>query len=554
MGMECRFLHQLYDATTDEPKVPPNPKPVQRPRAERVAVARPKMEKLSGRDYELKQLKTRFPVSFKMDQNAEDGLTRIEVGIPPSDPDFPFDLETLLVKFTVSDEYPTKEGLKRAEVMNEEIPDDIRLNISMAIMANSREKPQPTLLQLTNWIDRFMEKLLSKRPPEEMHIVESPSGTQQTVVQTKSGTTIKIVGRPTNVLHEVPSADDMSEISDDQSESEEKMDIAEEGLEAAGLVQAVRNVSTDDKKDSAPIQRGTQIRFPGRTMKHIALIECISLHLLLQCVRCKNSADLPNVMPHHQRTLVCGTCKSVMELKYRPEPMHAKSESIGFLDLDSCVAVDMLPSTFLPTCSECLIEDEDVQQFQFKRLAQGVSQTISCVNCHTRMTFAIDYPRFFYIGVQPTAMASPTTMSSDNAHEVLPSRKKKTVKEPGIVPGQALPEEGTCKHYRKSFRWLRFPCCGRAFPCDDCHQDSNKDGHEMVLANRMICGFCSREQPFSNAHGCTHCGNDLTKSSSGKKFWEGGQGVRDPNRLSKNDARKFRGLGKTISRKAMNKK
>ena len=38
----------------------------------------------------------------------------------------------------------------------------------------------------------------------------------------------------------------------------------------------------------------------------------------------------------------------------------------------------------------------------------------------------------------------------------------------------------------------RFPCCGKVFPCDVCH-DSTED-HPMERANRMICGYCSKEQ------------------------------------------------------------
>ena len=34
--------------------------------------------------------------------------------------------------------------------------------------------------------------------------------------------------------------------------------------------------------------------------------------------------------------------------------------------------------------------------------------------------------------------------------------KKKTVKDPSIKEGLPLPENGTCKHYKKSFRWLRY--------------------------------------------------------------------------------------------------
>lgn len=83
--------------------------------------------------------------------------------------------------------------------------------------------------------------------------------------------------------------------------------------------------------------------------------------------------------------------------------------------------------------------------------------------------------------------------------------------------GKPLPEKGTCRHYKQSHRWLRyrrlrvvtrthrgemmevdiyvlvrFPCCGRAYPCDVCH-DEDQD-HPMELATRMICGYCAKEQ------------------------------------------------------------
>ena len=38
----------------------------------------------------------------------------------------------------------------------------------------------------------------------------------------------------------------------------------------------------------------------------------------------------------------------------------------------------------------------------------------------------------------------------------------------------------------------RFPCCGKVFPCNVCH-DSTED-HPMERANRMIRGYCSKEQ------------------------------------------------------------
>jgi hypothetical protein len=40
-----------------------------------------------------------------------------------------------------------------------------------------------------------------------------------------------------------------------------------------------------------------------------------------------------------------------------------------------------------------------------------------------------------------------------------------------LVEGTPLPDNGACKHYRHSYRWLRFPCCGKCGrPCPwPCH-------------------------------------------------------------------------------------
>jgi uncharacterized CHY-type Zn-finger protein len=64
-----------------------------------------------------------------------------------------------------------------------------------------------------------------------------------------------------------------------------------------------------------------------------------------------------------------------------------------------------------------------------------------------------------------------------------------------------------CRH---SYRWLRFPCCGRRYPCDLCHEELT-DGHEMQWARRMVCGLCSTEQ--SVAPECKACGKKVATSA-----------------------------------------
>jgi len=67
-----------------------------------------------------------------------------------------------------------------------------------------------------------------------------------------------------------------------------------------------------------------------------------------------------------------------------------------------------------------------------------------------------------------------------------------------------------------------------------------------VRATIMICGLCSREQPFSNSK--CECGAGFAQAFS--SHWQGGHGCRDTTRLSKKDSHKHHGTHKTQSQKA----
>ena len=54
----------------------------------------------------------------------------------------------------------------------------------------------------------------------------------------------------------------------------------------------------------------------------------------------------------------------------------------------------------------------------------------------------------------------------------------------------------------------------------------------------MICGKCSKEQPFSNTKPCIGCGFEFKPKKS--RFWEGGKGCRDPALMSRRDGHKFK--------------
>eukprot|EP01097_Dermamoeba_algensis_P006306 TRINITY_DN3947_c0_g1_i1.p1 TRINITY_DN3947_c0_g1~~TRINITY_DN3947_c0_g1_i1.p1 ORF type:complete len:278 (-),score=39.70 TRINITY_DN3947_c0_g1_i1:183-1016(-) len=89
-------------------------------------------------------------------------------------------------------------------------------------------------------------------------------------------------------------------------------------------------------------------------------------------------------------------------------------------------------------------------------------------------------------------------------------RKKKgekKKKEVVIKLGQPLPNHGACAHSKTSKRWVLFNCCSQPHPCDQCHND--KSEHPAAEPIKMICGFCSREQNYSD-ESCWACGGDVT--------------------------------------------
>jgi len=110
--------------------------------------------------------------------------------------------------------------------------------------------------------------------------------------------------------------------------------------------------------------------------------------------------------------------------------------------------------------------------------------------------------------------------------------------------GNPLPKNGSCKHYKNSHRYFRFPCCGKGYPCDECHNDNERE-HDMQMAKNMICGFCSAEQKISSE--CKRCGKQVAKVGTKSRFWEGGKGTRDKKNMSNKDSHKFSGQAKTTS-------
>ncbi|QSS57890.1 CHY zinc finger domain-containing protein [Histoplasma capsulatum var. duboisii H88] len=289
-----------------------------------------------------------------------------------------------------------------------------------------------------------------------------------------------------------------------------------------------------------PAGRDVALSFPSMELRGIELLELKALHLTLKCERCKDLLDMKNIkigddgisIPP-KRVESCKKCGNYISLGFRRELMHPSSNRAGYLDLEGCHAVELLPSHFIPTCSECSTTYPALGIVAVR----GDDASAVCRGCHHKMRFKIPEVKFLLV-------------SAGGGTFHTPAKAKKSKEILGIVAGQELPRRGRCSHYGKSYRWFRFSCCLKVFPCDRCH-DAATD-HPNEHANRMICGFCSREQIY-RPDSCGICHSTLV-GKAGSGFWEGGKGTRDKRRMNRKDPRKYKRQGGTTTGPSAQKK
>lgn len=334
------------------------------------------------------------------------------------------------------------------------------------------------------------------------------SGIENKIVGTSSGdddrSHIKIIPRPPEwvVVHgDDESADSGSSDSYDSSDADE--DDEEEG--GARLETLPESTSV-----SGP-ERGISLSFPFLELYSIEVLELVSLSITVKCERCKDTTDISNLRDQAQKSESCKKCAMPLSVGYRRELMHTNSHRAGYLDLEGCTVTDMLPSNFLPTCSECSTTHPSPGVVSVR----GESTMAICRECHRKMSFKIPEIKFLLV-------------SAAARTDRLPVRKRPK-ESLGIIAGQELPRQGRCSHYNKSYRWFRFSCCSKVFACDKCHDEASD--HPNEHANRMICGYCSREQNY-RPEDCGVCHSSLIKKA-GSGFWEGGKGTRDKSRMSR---------------------
>ncbi|KIW04412.1 hypothetical protein, variant [Verruconis gallopava] len=378
-----------------------------------------------------------------------------------------------------------------------------------AFTARCTEMPNLSLVSHLNYLMQNMHTMaattfVKKVEPipaavPEPNIAEDKSERRSTVPSATDDSRSHIVKIP-----RPPEWDVRDEASPSESDDSYASSLDEDNNSVESDVEA-----TQPQGEGSDVQRGILVSFPHLEMHGIELMEVYSISLEVKCDRCKTQMDVMNVKNNAKvdsagvRSESCRKCANAISIGYRMDLIHANSVKAGYVDLDGATIVDLLPSNFIPTCSQCSTASPQPGVSSVR----GESTMAVCRRCHGKMTFRIPEVKFLRI--------SAAAVRASRA----PPRKKHKERL-GLTVGEELPKRGRCKHYSKSMRWFRFSCCSKVFPCDRCH-DEVAD-HPTEHANRMICGFCSREQNY-RPEDCGFCHAVLT-GRKGSGFWEGGKG------------------------------
>jgi hypothetical protein len=99
----------------------------------------------------------------------------------------------------------------------------------------------------------------------------------------------------------------------------------------------------------APVEKGVLMSFPQLELHSIELMELTTLNLTIKCERCKDTMDVLRLRNNvsgdaaNMRDETCKKCASALAVGFRADLMHAGSVRAGYLDMDGCTVVDMLP-------------------------------------------------------------------------------------------------------------------------------------------------------------------------------------------------------------------
>ncbi|CAD2090448.1 zinc finger protein, putative [Plasmodium vinckei lentum] len=311
-----------------------------------------------------------------------------------------------------------------------------------------------------------------------------------------------------------------------------------------------QDIDSDDMDINNNINvKGKNILLKNVYLKNISLYKAVLLKFQLVCTRCCNTFDV-TVTSKDQPQIVCNctNCSSNAIIEVYRNICFLGNSCICVLKFNQCSLMDLLAGDYSINCEGC------GRKTLVKNVSSGKEICVNCQNCFIKLEFRYEE---FSFDESFTANDAAIKKIDDMINKLFTSKtsKKKIVapqsnnlkieKTKSVVKINNIEvKDGACKHYKKSHKLFKFPCCNKIFPCPTCHNLNSN--HEYVLARRVICGYCYRE--FDDDDVCI-CQKDK-KTKKGGNFWEGGKGCRNAITLSRNDSKKY----KLLNRQTVQKK
>lgn len=231
-------------------------------------------------------------------------------------------------------------------------------NVEEAFKARSAAGTDATLMQQVNYLalhikDMAIAPVVNEKPePSVAHKISPPQAisaidhatpqTQAPAAPQPSDTLddrshIKIIPRPPEWDVSGPGSDSNSSDEDDYS-----YDSGDETEDSAPPDEV-------SQPTGAPVEKGVLLSFPQLELHSIELMELTTLNLTIKCERCKDTMDVERLRNNvtgeasNMRDESCKKCANGLAIGFRADLMHSASVRAGYLDLDGCTVVDMLP-------------------------------------------------------------------------------------------------------------------------------------------------------------------------------------------------------------------
>ena len=211
-----------------------------------------------------------------------------------------------------------------------------------------KETPDMTLMGHVNYLAQNMH-VLATQPMEELNVeqVNMPAVASLSVeerafeqhVPLADGeeddrSHIKFIPRPPEWT---------AQADEDDSTDSEYSDSYDSGDEDEKDGVAALNLVPESSMSTTGPERGISLSLPFLELYSIELLELVSLCVTIKCERCKDTMDVNNLRNNASRSESCKKCAMPLSVGYRRELMHANSVRAGYLDLEGCTVLDMLP-------------------------------------------------------------------------------------------------------------------------------------------------------------------------------------------------------------------